>query len=185
MNITPGEAGSGRTRSSRASARAAWERCGERRATRGSSAACHQGPSRRARAGAQFKLALRARGQDDLAAQPSAHLHAVRRRRATTWSWSCSRGRRSRTGWSAVRCRLADVLKYGAQIGDALDRAHRGGVVHRDLKPGERHDHALRREAPRLRPGEGVGDRALRRPDPGETAHPGRNHPRHSSVHGA
>ena len=74
-----------------------------------------------------------------VAAQPSAHLHALRRRdrgrRRTYLVMEYIEGETLEARLARGPLALAAALEYATQIVDALDGAHREGLVHRDVKP--------------------------------------------------
>ena len=121
----------------------------------------HQGPARASLERSGVAASVRARGARAFFAEPSQSLRAVRRRRAgavrrhdsRTWSWSCSKARRSATG-----SRRPHRRAQGADVGGA-DRARTRGRAPEGRHPsrpqaGERLHHAGRAaEDPRLRAG--------------------------------
>ena len=83
----------------------------------------------------QFSSALRARSPRHFLAEPSPHLHAIRR-----WPelpGDGTGGGRDDSGAAETRTvSLTTALLYASQILAALAEAHEKGIIHRDLKPG-------------------------------------------------
>ena len=57
---------------------------------------------------------------------------------------------------------MEQVLQYAIEISDALDKAHRNGITHRDLKPRQHHAHEIGHEVAGLRPGQIAAGRQTR-----------------------
>ncbi len=73
--------------------------------------------------------------------------------RSTTSSWSIWRARRSRIGSTRGALPTEQVLRFGAELADALDSAHRQGLDAPGPEARQRHADEVRSEGPRLRPG--------------------------------
>ena len=157
-----------------------------------------QGAAGRARAGRAVPEALRPRSEGDLVAQPSEHLHLVRRGRSRSERRSLGaplpghgvpRGRSSRRSpaeGSAPASRRSEVRpadRFGPRRGTP-SRHHSPRSQAR-----QRHAHAVGREAARLRAGEdgrggGGSDRRAHEPGHrGQAPDRARNDPRHVPVH--
>jgi len=111
----------------------------------------------------------------------------------TIWSWSFSKAKPLSDRLRKGPLPLPQVLQFGVEIGEALDKAHRTGVVHRDLKPGnimltksgaKLMDFGLAKgvPAPQATSVELTATVTSFAPD---SAHPAGNHRRNLPVHGA